>query len=200
MSPRRALFLIALATGCGGAAPPIATAAPRSTDVRAYFPLEPGTVWSYEVDTGEGSPTFATARVLSAGPEGAQMQTNGLAPTLYLSDAGSVRRQGSEGFLLHGPIAVGTTFVGDGGLPARIESIDATVRTGMGELRRCVLVVTVGGEYGQSIATTYCPDVGPASIVTSLESPSTGQRFDVRATLIGVTHGAPAPDGTTVTH
>ena len=39
-----------------------------------------------------------------------------------------------------------------------------------------VRVVTVGGGYGHAITTAYCPDVGPASIVTSLESPTTGER------------------------
>jgi len=195
-----AVTVLASSTACGGTATTPTTPTSSPDDVRRYFPLESSSVWSYEVDTGEATPTFATIRVTSVDAEGAHVQANREAPQVYVATSDAIRRRGEEGFVLHAPLVAGATFLGIGGREARIDATDATVRTGMGELTGCVRVVEVARALGNEITTLYCPDVGPASIVTALVLPSSGERVEVRATLIGLTRGSPAPDGTTVTH
>lgn len=198
---RLGVVVAALASAhCGGTTTTVVPQAADAADVRRYYPLEPGTVWSYDVLSDDGVRTFATVRVISADADGALVRTNRATDAVYVASAEGIRRLGGEGFFLRAPLEPSATFLGDGGRTARIDAIDVSVRTGMGELHGCVRVVQIGRELGNEIATTYCPDVGPAEIVSSLTSETTGARIEVRATLIAITHGEPAADGTTVTH
>lgn len=170
---------------CGGTATPGPTTPTEPRDPRRYFPLEAGLVWSYEVDTGEAERTLGTVRVLRVDATGAQVATNGGDSVTYVADAEGIRRLGEGGFVLRAPLEVGARFPTEGGRTAVIEAVDARVRTGMGELTDCLRVVTEG-ELGNSIATIYCPDVGPASIVTSLTSDTGAGTIRLEATLIGL--------------
>ena len=64
----RALGLAATAltllAACGGAQPAPAVSSPL--EVSRLYPMRPGSVWTYDVDTGQGLPTLAITRVTSS--------------------------------------------------------------------------------------------------------------------------------------
>jgi hypothetical protein len=63
---KRVIATLALGflSACGGAQPKAATQGPL--DVNRLYPMRPGSVWTYDVDTGQGLPTLAITRVLGS--------------------------------------------------------------------------------------------------------------------------------------
>lgn len=186
-SGRLATALLAASLSACGADAPAIRPTETALDPRRYFPLEVGTIWSYDVREGDALPTFATVRILESTPEGVSMQRNQQEPDLIVASAEGIRKRGSEGWILRAPLEVGTTYLGEGGRSARIDALDASVRTGMGELHDCIRVVEHARETGIEVTTSFCPDVGPASVTSSITLDETGERIEVRATLIGMT-------------
>lgn len=192
----RWLALGALLAACGGARP-----APDGRDLgpidpRRLFPLEPGTVFSYTVRDGTGLPTLATLRVLRVEGDRATIQRNRQPEEQLLATAEGIRFEAEDAWLLRAPIVVGATFAAEGGRTARVASVHESLRTGLGEHANCVRIDELDEESHIGTQTTYCPDVGPVRIVSTLTSELSGARLEVRAELIGrvrLETQAPAP-------
>lgn len=183
---RLALLAIPLLAACGGAAPTVRPVDATRLDPNRLFPLESGTVWSFNVRTGIGLPTFATLRVLDATATTASVQSNRQAPERYEHDATGVRHADGT-YVLKAPIALDATWSSGATRTSRVASVDESVRTGLGELTGCVRVVELDSDTEIEATTVYCPDVGPALIVSRMTSHLSGETLEVRAELIGRT-------------
>lgn len=182
--------LIALAFGsmlsaCGAARPTVDGSERGAIDPRRLFPLEPGTVYSYMVRDGTELPTLATLRVLEASGDRVTIQRNRQPEEVLVVSAEGIALLAEPAWLVRAPIVVGATFPAEGGRTARVASIGEEVRTGLGEHRGCVRIDERDEESRIETQTTYCPDIGPVRIVSSLVSELSGVRLEVRAELIG---------------
>lgn len=171
--------------GCGSAPVRPSSAAADAIDPRRLFPFEAGTVFSYTVRDGTNLPTLATLRVLAVDGDRVTIQRNRQPADALLVSAEGIRLAEEPAWLLRAPIAVGATFPAEGARTARVGSVDEVVRTGLGEHRGCVRIDERDEASGVQTETTYCPDVGPVRIVSSIVSELSGMRLDVRAELIG---------------
>lgn len=172
--------------GCGGAAANTGQAAGVTVD--RLYPMRPGSVWTYDVDTGEGLPVLAITRVLSAeqGPNGTRVEISSGSESLHyeLRPDGLVRTD-SDTYLLRAPIAKGTQWDEQDGARAEITSVEARASTPAGEFAQCTEVVESGGPSQKRIRTVFCPDVGPVEIESSVHIQLTGKSTRVLAKLRG---------------
>lgn len=172
-------------SGCGGARTLPTNVDHGAIDPRLLFPFVDGTVYSYTVRDGTNLPTLATLRVLTVVGDRVTIQRNRQPADTLIVSAEGIRMADEPAWLLRAPITVGASFPAEGGRTARVGSVDEVVRTGLGEHHGCVRIDEIDAESGVHVETTYCPDVGPVRIVSSLVSELTGMRLDVRAELIG---------------
>ncbi|HKU41264.1 MAG TPA: hypothetical protein VJR89_24040 [Polyangiales bacterium] len=176
----------AAALGCAGSSsqvkPTVADQSPPS-----LYPLGAGYAWSYDVESGDGDPVLAIARVtafqdgiatVSTGPEAAQR---------YVATAQGVSRAGEPGFLLKAPIATGASWESAPGTTARVVSVSEQVSTEAGAFSGCVLVEELNTNSGQRVRTTYCPGVGPTVVVSEMQI--RGRVLTVTAKLRGYSLG-----------
>lgn len=152
--------------------------------VERLYPLRPGAVWSYDVDTGEGLPTLAIARVLRVEQNrievssGSETLVYELRPDgLYRSDLGS--------YVLRTPIAQGAHFQGPEGAEITVTDVAKTVVSPAGTFVGCVETRSNGGASPKNVRTVFCPDVGPVEIESSLPLTLTGKAARVHARLRG---------------
>lgn len=179
---RPTLALLFLAA-CGGA--PTTQEREPVTAARLY-PLEPGLVWSYNVDTGLGDPpTLAISQVVGAEGDRFEIQNNRSEAVIYERRPEGIWRAASGTWLLRDPIEVGAEWEGPGGRTVRITSIDETVETPNQRFEGCVRVEEAGGADGRRIRTVYCPDVGPVLVESMMQAQLSGREAAVRAVLLG---------------
>ncbi len=198
-APRlRGLAALILGCGwlaCGGCASgPRAAPAPSSplTPQRLY-PLIAGSAWSYDVDTGDGAPVLAIARVTEASADRATVQ-GGEGATHYSIRPDGLFREERGGYLLKAPIHEGAHWPSGGGMQARVEHMHVALDTPAGHFSGCVEVVEQGSTSGAVIATTYCPDVGPVQVISSMRLQLGQQTVQVVGRLRGYRVGTePAP-------
>lgn len=156
--------------GCASSPKPAPT--DELTPARLY-PMAPGSAWSYDVDAGDGTTVLAITRVTSAGDGYAAVQ-GGEGTTQYELRPDGIYRADRGGYLLKAPLRAGAGWPSGGGMQAEITAMDAAIETPAGQFRGCVEVVERGAPTGVLISTTYCPDVGPVQVVSSLTL-STGE-------------------------
>jgi hypothetical protein len=137
------------------------------TPARLY-PLHQGGVWSYDVDPGDGSNVLAITRVTEADATHALVQ-GGEGSTRYELREDGIYRSERAGYLLKTPIEVGAQWPSGAGMQATIRATDVAIETPAGRFAGCVDVVEQGAASGATIATTYCPDVGPAQVISSMD-------------------------------
>ncbi len=190
MSMTRLPLALLVLTACGGAP----SAGPREPVTAArLYPLGPGLVWSYNVDTGLGEPpTLAISQVVGAEGERFEVQNNRSDVVVYERRPEGIWRVASETWLLRNPIEVGAQWDGPGGRTARITSIDEAVETSNQRFEHCVRVEEAGGADGRRIATVYCPDVGPVLVESEMRTQLSGRDATVRAVLLG--YGSTNPE------
>jgi len=168
MPPRRrhaCACLLLLLLGCASSPKPVPKAA--LTAARLY-PLAAGSAWSYDVDTGDGATVLAIMRVTeSAGGQAAVQGGEGI--TRYEQRPDGLYRADRGGYLLKEPLRAGATWPSGGGMTAEISSVTAALETPAGRFTGCVEVVERGAPTGAVISTTYCPDVGPVQVISSLD-------------------------------
>jgi hypothetical protein len=153
----------------------------------SLYPLRAGSAWSYDVDSGDGEPVLAIARV-SALQEGVATVTTGPgASQRYALTPEGVQRAGEPGYLLKAPIAAGASWESAPGVTARVVSVAEQVSTSAGAFSACVVVEEQNTNSGQHVRTTYCPGVGPTLVVS--EMVIRGQRLTVTARLRGYSLG-----------
>lgn len=170
---------------CAGTAAPVAESDAALHVAERLYPMAEGNVWSYNIDTGEGTPTLGITRVVRRVGNTVEVSANGQAPQSYeLRDAG-IFRSGKDAWLLRNPIRVGVEWPSSQGNTARVVSVSDTVETPAGEFARCVRVQESGGDDTPTVTTTYCPDVGPVLISSSLQLQHTGTGAEVVGRLLG---------------
>jgi hypothetical protein len=150
--------------GCASA--PAAKPTDALTPERLY-PLAAGSAWSYDVDMGTGEMVLAITRVTEAGGGQASVQ-GGEGTTRYEIRPDGIYRVAGGGYLLKAPLKVGARWSSGQGMQAEIIKLDAAVESPAGRFTRCVEVLERGASSGALITTTYCPDVGPALVVSEL--------------------------------
>lgn len=175
-------MIVGACGGAGGPGPDAPGLDPRSP--LALYPLEAGRVWSYNVDTGEGTPTLAITRVLAVRGDRVEVSSGG-DPVVYLVDDGDIRYGGVGGWLLRAPVEQGASWDGRGGRAARVVADGETVEVPAGVFDDCVTVEERDDETGRRIATTYCPGVGPVRVDAEVALEVSGGVQRARAVLLG---------------
>ena len=166
---------------CGGAQKPTAQG---PLDVNRLYPLRPGSVWTYDVDTGQGLPTLAITRVLSS--DGTHVEvSSGAAPIPYEIRPDGLYRSDRGAYVLKGPIRQGATWDAGAGAKAEVTDTAKEVTTPAGDFRQCVEVLETGGSGGKIVRTVFCPDIGPVEVDSSMQMELSGQSARVSAKLRG---------------
>jgi hypothetical protein len=168
--------------GCGGAAPPAAAGGQPS--IERLYPLRPGSIWSYDVDTGEGLTTLAITRVTAR--QGDQVEVSNGSDTLtYQLRPDGLYRPDLGSYVLRAPVQKGARWETRDGASAEISEVGKRVSSAAGDFQGCVEVRESGGAGQKHVRTVFCPDVGPVEIESSLHIALTGQAARVVARLRG---------------
>lgn len=189
-----ALTLALTLTGCGAATADVATPEVDRLAPTTLYPMEPGTQWVYDVDTGGGEPpTLGIFEVIEAAGSQRQIANNrGMTstgqirhadPVVYEITADGIRHPSSGGWLLRAPIRQGAEWEAMGGRTARVTDIDASVEVFAGTFEGCVEVTESGGEDGRQVRTVYCPQVGPVLIESAMDMTLTTRQVATTARL-----------------
>ena len=177
--------------GCGGG-PPRAESHDRLSVDRLY-PLRPGSVWTYDVDTGEGLPTLAITRVTGRTGDQVEMST-GSDSISYQVRPDGLFRPDLGSYILRAPFQKGARWETREGQSAEITDVAKQVSCPAGDFQGCLEVREAGGPSQKQVRTVFCPDVGPVEIESSLHIALTGQAARVVARLRGYDFsGALAP-------
>jgi len=177
---------------CGGAA--AGGGAQTALTVERLYPLRPGSVWTYDVDTGEGLPVLAITRVLSA--EGGKVEVSSGSDSLhYEPRPEGLLRSDVGSYLLRVPLAAGNSWEGQQGARVEITRVDAQASTPAGEFANCVETLESASPSEKRVRTVFCPDVGPVEIESSLHIQLTGKSTRVIARLRGYDFSGAALSG-----
>ena len=152
------------------------------------YPLQPGNAWSYEVETGERSPTLAVSRVESLRGSIATVLTGQTQVKYEIRDEG-VYVVSDSAWLFRTPFELGATWPARGGRTAQLVSTNANVQTPAGSFRGCLEVLETGGARGLEVRTVYCPFIGPVSVDSTMRSDVSERVLTVRARLRGYDTG-----------
>lgn len=174
--------LLGCLLGCATTGPQPATSGDRMAVDRLY-PLREGSVWTYDVDTGEGLPVLAITRVTRRDGERVEV-TSGSTPIYYEQRADGLYRADRQAYVLKAPLGPGARWDAGGGATAEVAGI-RTMETTAGNFQGCVEVRETGGSGGKVVRTVYCPDVGPVEVESSMAMGLTGQTVRVLAKLRG---------------
>jgi hypothetical protein len=191
---RRAMWVWVLLFGCASAP---AAVPDRPLTPGRLFPLELGSAWSYDVDTGDGSAVLAVVRVTEAA-HGRAVVHGGEGATHYELRPDGVYRQDRDGYLLKAPLQQGAGWDSGRGMRAEITRTDARFESVAGSFAGCVEVIERGAPSGAIITTVYCPDVGPVSVISALDL--TAGQVRVVATLRGYRIGTDSGGTGTASH
>jgi hypothetical protein len=176
-----------LALGCGAAAT-TRTKTASDVSVSSLYPLNVGSAWSYDVDSGDGQVLLATTRVVRV-RDGVAEVMSGQALLRYVLRADGIERAGQLGYLLKAPFVQNASWVSAPDTTAVIQALHQRLVTSAGTFEECVVVLENNAGSGQRVTTTYCPGVGPARVVSEMEVRGHGLR--VVATLRGYAADAP---------
>ncbi len=182
----------ATGAGAGRAKPP-----PPPEDASAYYPLQAGWKWAYEIDRAGQTLLAVYAVVQREGPT-AVLQAGDEKLVYAVRPDGIVRGEPAADpatppdFLLKSPIRLGTQWPIDGGT-ATVASVGKTVSVPAGEFINCLVVEENRSSPARLVRTTYAPGTGPIAIDMLVHDDATGAYEPaLRARLRGVT--APGAD------
>ncbi|MGE0788787.1 MAG: hypothetical protein AB7S26_24150 [Sandaracinaceae bacterium] len=198
------LLAISAVPGCGPAGPDVAEPEIDRLAPLVLYPMNEGAQWVYDVDTGGGEPpTLGIFEVIEATPSERQIANNrGMDssgqvthgdPISYRIADGNIQHS-AGGWLLRAPVELGAEWDAMGGRHARVTELDETVEVFAGRYEHCVRVEETGGEDGRVIRTTYCPQVGPVVIESSLTTEMTMREVSTRARLRSYDPGTGSDD------
>lgn len=152
--------------------------------VERLYPLRAGSVWSYDVETGEGPPTLAITRVVSAENGSAKVSSGG-PPISYEQRADGLFRADRGAYVLKLPLAVGTSWeLGQGG-KAEITAVGTHSSTVAGEFDGCLEVRESEPAAQKQVRTVFCPDVGPVEVESTIALQLSARGARVLAKLRG---------------
>ena len=180
--------------GCGPATPQAEEPSVDRLAPTTLYPMEPGTQWVYDVDTGGGEPpTLGIFEVIEAvGHQRLIANNRGMTsagqvrhgdPITYEITPDGIRHPSSGGWLLRAPLREGAEWDGMGGRTARVTDLDASVEVFAGTFEHCVEITETGGEDGRQVRTVYCPQVGPVLIESSMDMRLTTRQVATTARL-----------------
>ena len=160
--------------------------------VERLYPMRAGSVWTYDVDTGEGAPpTLAITRVTSS--EGGQVDvSSGGPPIRYEQRSDGLYRADRRAYVLKQPLRKGATWDAGQGATAEVLDVDKRVSTAAGDFSGCVEVREAGGNTPKVVRTVFCPDIGPVELESSMGLAVTGRSARVLARLRGYDFAAAA--------
>jgi hypothetical protein len=176
---RAAALCGALATqlvGCSHAAPPPAgpiqvVEVDAHSELERFFPLQDGTVFSYET-TSEGTAGHGTLIVQISRPRKgrADLRMGSRTERLELAPDAIAYVQG--GFLLKAPLASGTTWKGKSGT-VKITGTDESAKVPAGQFEGCLRTVEESRDstFTRSVSSLYCPHVGLVSVDVEASTP-----------------------------
>ncbi len=189
------LVCCGMAFGCAGKTVPLFTApTPPPEDATAYYPLQSGWKWAYDVDSA-GQQILAVYSVTERTADSVVIAAGADRIYYALSPEGIARRDGfSVGdFILRSPVRAGAEWVISAG-KARIVSVGRSVTVTAGTFENCATVEETRTNPGRVTRTTYALGVGPISLEQQVHDPLTGKfAIATRAVLRGVTR--PGEDG-----
>ena len=163
---------------CGSAQNPGAV---EDLDPQTLYPLQEGNVWTYDVDTGVDIPVLAISRVTAVQGNRVSVANNNSDPIVYELRPEGIYRAGSDTWLLRRPLEVGASWPGAGGRQAKVTSVTERVEAAGETFSGCVRVEETDGR--QTVATVYCPHVGPVLLDTSMQMDMSAEAVQVRGRL-----------------
>jgi hypothetical protein len=150
---------------------------PAPSDVERYLPLRDGDVLSYLVWQGDApQPEQVIYQVERRSPREASLRAGNQLRRLAL-DPSSVQLV-TGGTLLAAPLELGAEWAGAAGR-VRVTAIERSVDVPAGHFEGCLVTTEQNGPSPASIVTTYCPDVGIATI--EVDGGEHHERFELRS-------------------
>ncbi|MCG5054576.1 MAG: hypothetical protein KA712_16560 [Myxococcales bacterium] len=162
------LMVCALALALADCASPAASSPAKRegppSDARAYFPLEPGWKWAYDVEQ-DGEAILAIYAVTSREGDRATVTGGQQVVPYELRPDGIIRPDGQGGgdYLLRAPLGPEAAWPVAGG-HAKVVGWDQTVDTPAGPFAGCVVVEELRENPDRRTRTAYAPAVGPVRI------------------------------------
>lgn len=154
--------------GCGAAELDHAAPAVERSIAERYFPASEGSVWSYDVDTGEELKSLVIARVVMRQGAYFAISNSGSEPIFYELRDDGVYHLESASYLFKLPFEVGASWSSRGGL-ARVVEANVSVEQGGARYAPCAIIEETRPGSGAAVRTSYCEDIGVVRIETSLE-------------------------------
>jgi len=180
-------------TGCAGQQKGQSARGPVA--IARYYPLRVGSVWTYDVSTGEGLPVLAITRVVSQDGQRARV-SSGAEPVVYEQRPDGLYRPDRQGYVLKAPLSVGARWNAGDGVEAEVLRADFAAATLAGTFDGCVEVREGGAGAAKQVRTVFCPDVGPVELESSLQMALTGKPARVTASLRGYDFSGALAGGT----
>jgi hypothetical protein len=170
--------LVAWVGGCHPTATPSATPASTPTQApvaagssaspaEAYFPLQHGYIYRYQViDTGASLSKAIVRSMRRSKTEGSLLVPGGRNAFRYTADGVLQQPQGSKAhYVLKAPFRVGAHWLGKRRSRIEIEATALAVRVPAGSYVDCIRTKeTRGGDHPILIRTVFCRNVGMVSI------------------------------------
>ena len=100
--------LVVLASACATTGPGSGRGADEPITAARLFPMIADAVWSYHIDTGTALPALGILRVVQVSGNVAALAPDGGEETRYERLPEGIRIAGTDEWVLHEPIAVGT--------------------------------------------------------------------------------------------
>lgn len=189
------------ALGACGEASPQTTQLPPAGGVAAtsglpierYFPIVHDHLWTYDSLSDDGTQNSFLVRARRMRAEEGELQTPRGSKRFSFTTEG-IGLVDKAAFVLKLPLVAGTTWRGEHGGIARIETVGATVAVAAGRFTDCIVTIEErGGDIRATYTTTFCPDVGV--VVLDVEGGMQHERAELRSYGPPVSIG---PSGTTL--
>jgi hypothetical protein len=165
--------------------------APTPTTPEAYYPLEPGWKWAYDVEQ-DGEAILATFAVTLR--EGERALVSGGDQLLeYVVKPDGIMRPDAHGagdYVLKAPLSVTAAWAVAGG-HAKVVGWDQTIETLAGKFDNCVTVEEMRDNPDRRTKTSYAPGVGP--IVIEFQAMDMNGLHSTKARLRGYTRPGEDP-------
>jgi hypothetical protein len=190
----RVLAGVILALGCASTHLEPRAQEPPPESAQAYYPLQAGWHWAYEVDKG-GERILAMYAVRDVVGDTAILETGDERLLYAITPEGIARKEGLSigDFILRTPMRSGATWAVTGG-KATVTAVGKTVTVPAGTFTNCAIVEEVRSNPDRVLRTTFAAGVGPVVVEYQVHDPVAG-RFEtaLHATLRGMTRPGDDP-------
>lgn len=158
-----------------------------------YFPIVHDHLWTYDLLSDDGTQSSFLIRARRVrGEEGELITPRGSKRFSFTPEG--IGLVDKAAFVLKLPLVAGTTWRGEHGGIARIETVGAAIAVAAGRFTDCIVTIEErGGDVRATYTTTFCPDVGV--VVLDVEGGMQHERAELRSYGPPVSIG---PSGTTL--